>query len=765
MKSMKTIVLIALVVVVEVALAARQEILDRPGFWHSLTDMRSIRSLASAQGTVWAASQGGLFRWEVQTKTLTKYTNSEGLSSNDLTAVMIDPSGRVWIGSVEGSVNVLEPGSNRWIVIDDIRNSARVQKRIRTFSMSGDSLFIGTDFGVSVFRLSRWEFGDTYGNFGFSAPAAVNSVAILGDRLWVATDKGVASAQRFLTNLSAPTNWVRFQRGQGLPADTVTAAVVFRDTLVVGTLSGVAYYDGVSFQPVSATSGNLVVSMVTTSNAFNVLVRAGGYDLSAFSSLGASSSGITSHLSHVPTALVHDPVASSWFVGTSNHGIDEWSGTFRSIAPNGPSGNLFSSLAVDEQGVLWYATGISGQGRGFGRYHSALAPDLQWKNFDMAGNPIMLSNDYYRVGVGSDNRIWVSSWGTGVVEVAADSIRRRLDANSTPALAGSVPNNPVFAVIGSVGVDPDGFEWFVNRTALNGNYLARLVNDTSFTYVTNTHTPGQGLFTSMIIDKNGSKWLANAEPFNKPATGLYYFNENNQISGTSATGGWGLFTVSDGLPDNTVLSFALDFEGNVCVGTDLGLMIISDPLFPKQRHFTSFPLREQSIQTIAVDALNNKWVGTKEGVFVMNSDATQILQQYTVTSTGGKLVDNDIRALAIDQTRGVVYMGTEKGLSSLSIEAVLPVRSSTDLTFGPNPFTLPAANSLVIGNLVAESSIKILAIDGSLVSEFRAQGGGRAFWNGRDRKGNLVGSGIYVVVAFAENGDQVATGKVAVVRK
>jgi len=219
------------------------------------------------------------------------------------------------------------------------------------------------------------------------------------------------------------------------------------------------------------------------------------------------------------------------------------------------------------------------------------------------------------------------------------------------------------------------------------------------------------------------------------------------------------------LPDNTVLSFALDFEGNVCVGTDLGLMIISDPLFPKQRHFTSFPLREQSIQTIAVDALNNKWVGTKEGVFVMNSDATQILQQYTVTSTGGKLVDNDIRALAIDQTRGVVYMGTEKGLSSLSIEAVLPVRSSTDLTFGPNPFTLPAANSLVIGNLVAESSIKILAIDGSLVSEFRAQGGGRAFWNGRDRKGNLVGSGIYVVVAFAENGDQVATGKVAVVRK
>jgi hypothetical protein len=194
-------------------------------------------------------------------------------------------------------------------------------------------------------------------------------------------------------------------------------------------------------------------------------------------------------------------------------------------------------------------------------------------------------------------------------------------------------------------------------------------------------------------------------------------------------------------------------------------MIISDPLFPKQRHFTSFPLREQSIQAIAVDAVNNKWVGTKEGVFVMNSDATQILQQYTVTSTGGKLVDNDIRAIAIDQQRGKAYVGTEKGLSSIEIAPVATVRSFTTLTMGPNPFKLPANAPLEIRNLVSESFIKILAVDGSLVSEFQAQGGGRAFWDGRDSSGELVGSGIYFVVAYAENGDQVGSGKVAVIRR
>jgi len=269
----------------------------------------------------------------------------------------------------------------------------------------------------------------------------------------------------------------------------------------------------------------------------------------------------------------------------------------------------------------------------------------------------------------------------------------------------------------------------------------------------------------MTIDENGTKWLGNAEPFNKPATGLYYFNSSEIVSVTSGTGGWGHMNTTDGLPDNTVLSLAVDKTGSVCVGTDIGLLIISEPLFPKQRRFSSFPLREQSIQTIAVDAVNNKWVGTKEGVFVMNADATQILQQLTVAGTGGRLVDNDVRSIAIDQERGVAYFGTERGLSSLSIAPVRTERAFSTIDVGPNPFVIPSQTPLMIRNLVEESSVKILRVDGSLVIEFRAQGGGRAFWDGTDSAGRAVGSGIYFVVAYARNGDEIGTGKVAVVRK
>jgi hypothetical protein len=194
-------------------------------------------------------------------------------------------------------------------------------------------------------------------------------------------------------------------------------------------------------------------------------------------------------------------------------------------------------------------------------------------------------------------------------------------------------------------------------------------------------------------------------------------------------------------------------------------MIVTDPLYPKQRNLRSFPLREQIVQAIAVDGVNNKWVGTKEGIFLVSPDGSQLLDQYTVASTGGKLLSNDVRALAIDQKNGILYAGSEKGLSILGIAPVMTERSFSTLEVGPNPFRVPQEQALTIRNLVPETSIKILRVDGTLVTEFRAQGGGRAFWDGRDQHGDVVGSGVYFIVAYADDGNQLVTAKVAVIRQ
>jgi len=736
------------------------------GEWKNYTDMKNVTAVAVSGETVWAATSGGVFLREFAAATMKTYTNSEGLSTNDATAITTDGAGTVWIGFRDGSVDVLSAGTSFFRTIGDIKESNRVQKRIRKFLIEGDSLFIATDFGLSVYRLSRSEFGDTYANFGFAGQSGVNDLLVWNNELWVATDLGLARAPRFATNLSAPTSWTRYQSAEGLPGPVTNSLIVFDDTLLVGTSGGAAYFDGTVFQPLASLGGRQNVRIVPGSGEFfTVSNLAGGITLQRSADVVGAAAVVAIENGVTATDFAVSLSGIPW-IATNSRGITTWNGTaWISTSPNGPQSNLFSSLVVDRTGVLWCASGISGQGRGFYRFDPRLPDSTKWKNYSLADFPVMGSNDYYKAGIGAAGTVWISSWGEGVVEVVGDTIRRKLDAGSVPSLASSVPSGPPFEVVGSVAEDPNGRPWFVNRTASNGNYLAQLTNDSTFVYYTNIVSPGQGLFTAMVIDGNGTKWLANAEPFNKPASGLFYFNEDNRVSGTTSTGGWGLMTTADGLPNNTVLSLAVDARGNVCVGTDLGLLIISEPLFPKQRKFTSFPLREQTIQAIAVDAVDNKWVGTKEGVFVMNTDATQILQQYSVSNTGGRLVDNDVRSLAIDQRQGIVYVGTEKGLSSLAIAPVAVSRSLTDLGIGPNPFVIPSERQMEIRNLASETVIKILSVDGSLVSQFSAQGGGRAFWNGRDREGNLVASGVYFVIAFVESGDEVAAGKVAVIRK
>ena len=44
-------------------------------------------------------------------------------------------------------------------------------------------------------------------------------------------------------------------------------------------------------------------------------------------------------------------------------------------------------------------------------------------------------------------------------------------------------------------------------------------------------------------------------------------------------------------------------------------------------------------------------------------------------------------------------------------------------------------------------------------------GGLVAYWDGRDDDGNLVSSGVYIVIAFDQEGNSVETGKIAVLRE
>ena len=739
------------------------------GQWKSFTDMKSVRGAVQVNGKIWAATGVGVFVFDTANGSFTKFTNVDGLDTNDVLSIAYDGTHYIWIGEEGGWINVYDLNTNQWQSIADIANRTEsTRKGIQSFSFKGDTVFIVTQFGVSIFKRSRWEFGDTYQNLGFTSPQ-VSCMALQKNQIWVGTDNGLTGS--FL-GLGV---WTTYNSFPGIASSAVTALAVFNDTLIIGTANGAAYF---------ALNDSTPKTIPLLNNKPVRELRIGNGKLYVLSSSGSNFT-IESLVSvlDMPQAVASNsdvqgvsiiPATSPWIATTSKglaHLIgSKWNYSF----PNGPNSNFFSSLAIDADGILWCGSGETANA-GFYKYNPSFPDDMQWKNFTSDKYPLMQRNgapfnNYYNVSLGAPGSLWVSSWGEGVVEVIGDSVVRKYNYYTSPSLPGATSKDFDYVVSSGVALDSQGKIWIVNRNQANGKSLIRLDNDTTGTPFNNQINSSDGWFHGVVIDQNDTKWMGSTVPWHMdPGTGVYFCNEKNTIPGT--TNGWGKLSTDDGLSSNIILSTAIDLEGTVWVGTGLGVVIILDPLNPLNpaSRSTSFPLREQIIQSIAVDAVNNKWIGTKEGVFVVNADGTLLVPPYTYTvaSTNKSLLSNNVQTIAIDQKRGIAYFGTEQGLSSLAIEPVQTERSFSKLVIGPNPFILPPpGQDLEIRNLVANSTIKVMTVSGTVVRQFEASaGGGRTHWDGRDKNGAFVASGIYFIVASADNGSQTVTGKVAIIRK
>ncbi|HLP15703.1 MAG TPA: hypothetical protein VK470_05560, partial [Bacteroidota bacterium] len=116
------------------------------GSWKNFTAMNSVRAVASSHDSVWAATSGGAFLCTTRDTSFVRFTNSEGLTTNDLTAITTDRFGSIWFGQSNGSIDVYSPSSGRWRYIRDIAIADRVQKSITSLFALGDSMYIGSSF-------------------------------------------------------------------------------------------------------------------------------------------------------------------------------------------------------------------------------------------------------------------------------------------------------------------------------------------------------------------------------------------------------------------------------------------------------------------------------------------------------------------------------------------------------------------------------------------------------------------------------------------
>ena len=281
-----------------------------------------------------------------------------------------------------------------------------------------------------------------------------------------------------------------------------------------------------------------------------------------------------------------------------------------------------------------------------------------------------------------------------------------------------------------------------------------------------------GNLSNIIIDSQETIWFVNNNHY-LPA--IYHYNmDNDQIIAYES------FVNQDGTRLNVqdgIRCVAEDLDNNIWIGSNSGPFMLerteinnNGTTFTQVKvprndgtNYADYLLSGIDINCIAIDAGNRKWFGTNNnGVYLISADNMTQLQHFTAANS--KLLSNTVLSLAINPTTGEVFFGTDKGLCSYVSDAT---QTNTEMTTDnvwayPNPVEPGYNGPITITGLSMSADVKILTANGAIINEGHSNGG-TYVWDGCDKKGRRVASGIYMVATATNKGEKGTVCKIAII--
>lgn len=332
-----------------------------------------------------------------------------------------------------------------------------------------------------------------------------------------------------------------------------------------------------------------------------------------------------------------------------------------------------------------------------------------------------------------------------------------------------------YVLINGLCFDNKGDLWILNSQASRENLL-RLSADGQMTSFSKPALMKDGVggsvLTSMVFDNRNNLWFCN-DHWGYPALFCYQPATDKLLSFTR-------FVNEDGSSLDLVPHSVTPLSnGDVWVTTTIGPLLLSRSAIdnPETAVFTQvkvprndgtnladYLLSGIDVTCMAIDGGGRKWFGTKaNGVYLISAD--NMTQVKHITSSNSLLLSDNILSIAINNATGEVFFGTDKGLCSYMSDATTPSdRPGEDNTYAyPNPVKPGYTGPITIVGLSMDADVKIVTTNGVLVAA-GISNGGSFIWDGKDKFGKPVASGVYMVESADEDGNNGVVCKVAIVR-
>lgn len=716
--------------------------------WSDLFSYNNVLSIREDNGKLIAATENGIFFYTPATGEITKLSKANGLHEVKISAFDYNPDTKIGlVGYKNGSLDVITPEGITYVVDIPIATGYSGNKKINHISITGDLAVISVGYGVSIFRLTKKEFGDSAFFINNGVYQASREAVIRDNKVYAATSSGLKVHEMDVT-FPIYTSW-----GDSAPGNLTQ---VSNGNLIAYSNGNQVYFgSGTSFVALSQ-SFSAVQDIVVTAQDITVTDQYSAY---VFSLTG---SPIRSYDANegLNTAFFS---GSKLYVGSKSSGMLNESGD--QLKPNGPYSNTSYKLNIQDQQLVISTGGRTDYNNPiynyFGYYHfdgsKWIYPEF-FKTFpgglnimDAVINPAKPTEIFFVNYSFTDGQ-------KGIYKMANNEFVKKY------ASTGGAYNR-----VSGLTFDEDN-QLFVSTSEQDGKlgFYYYIPSSDSFGLV-KAVTAGD---TQKPVAKDGILYIGG--PFNNTRGGLLIYDYKNTPSSVGDDR-FKFITRNNNLPSNGVVSVAIDKNGDAWIGGRLGLRILqnpsaaidennpqSEPIIIEENGNGEELFRDSHVLQIEVDSGNQKWVSIDEGgVFYLSSNGEQTLNQFTRANS--PLPTNNVTDIKVDNKTGKVYFVTLDGVVVYQGDVLDVTENFGDVLVYPNPVVYAQYKGNVrIRGLAAKTNIRITDAAGNLVHQAIARGGSYE-WNLANHRGVRVASGIYFVLMTNEDGTDTATAKIAVV--
>lgn len=718
---------------------------------------------------IYSLCNGNLFSYNTDDTEVYVYDRINGLNDIQINFIQYSKETKKLVLLYEnGNIDILYPN-------DEIVNLKQIKDRnytnliINGITIDGKTAYICTNFGIIELNLEKEEFTATY-----NLDLNVLDCVIYENTIYASTDKGLYKGNSEF-NLLDKGNWTSVSN---LSFHQIS---LFQNEIVcLNKNVGMYKIDMSTLQATLLESGKFNYMSIND----DVMAIGNGDKFIIYNSLDSKK-----QFSQSNTFNQIKYANGTYWVSQGINGLqpyslngDDFTSIQSPIQPNSPVRDYFCNMHYDGNRLL-----IAGGDLNYsGIIREATIMYYEndtWYNFIENDVARQVGLDWYRnvTSIAQDPKDpthhFVSTARLGLYEYKDLKFIKKYDYTNS-LLRSILPESEramYFVGCSAMNYDDEGNLWIMNNEV--DTLLVILKPDNTWTrlyYPEIAKTTACNYFIK--FDRKGNVWM-NLQRMD--TRGIFFLDYNGTLEDTSDDIHMlrQEVTNQDGIkytPDN-FYCVVEDHDGQIWIGTDVGPFVIANPDNFIDEDFTytqvkiarndgteyaDYLLNGVSVTTIAVDAANRKWIGTaSNGIYLVSSDGQEMIQHFTTENS--PLISDEIQSIAVSPQTGEVMIGTEKGLISYMSDANTPEETldKNNISVYPNPVT-PDYNGLIaVSGLTENSEVKVTTITGQLVYMGYSQGG-IFTWNGRNKSGRRVSSGIYNVIATNAEGKKAVVARI-----